>query len=139
MRLSCNYPYLRSFKMGYTRGTLFSLIPPIPRRNRMVDDAQIPLDRLPPNIQTLAIVCPLCSAQVPIRGLRERPTIEGSNAHWQMVFTCPTCGLVTTFRADQTSARQLPVSHGSAWAGSLRHFRQAQKREHLRERGPASR
>src|SRR2546423_14804114 len=83
------------------------------------------LAKLPEGMPGLTLVCPLCSAEVPARGLRAKPLHGQDNAQWQILFTCPACGLVTVFDANRTTAREIRRMRGSTWAAELREFRTA--------------
>lgn len=85
-----------------------------------------------------AIVCPLCGAAVPMRGLRARPTgktAATTATDVQLAFACPACGLVTAFRTAPGKPVHLPTHHGSAWTRELRRFRQTKRAEWRRYEG----
>jgi multicomponent Na+:H+ antiporter subunit E len=67
----------------------------------------------------------LCGESAPTRGLRHRP------AGWLLIYTCPTCGLMSTF--DTRRAAKHPPAHlpGSAWTHELRQFHWAGHAERL--------
>src|SRR5687768_239363 len=85
---------------------------------------------LPPHIDQTTVACPLCGSAVPPRGLRVRDVVSG-NSIWQLVFTCPACGLVTMFDTSSLSTKQLSALHGSAWTNELRQYRWIDKLEDI--------
>jgi multicomponent Na+:H+ antiporter subunit E len=98
------------------------------------------LERLSPGLARSALVCPLCGGAAPARGLRARncppPSTE---VLWQVVFTCPSCGLISAFDAEKTSPRQLRAFHGSSWRQELSQFKWSSPLEeiaHEREATP---
>ncbi|MFN8417898.1 MAG: Na+/H+ antiporter subunit E [Anaerolineae bacterium] len=72
-------------------------------------------------IQDLQIVCPLCSASVPLRGLQSASE-SSSKEHWKLIFACPSCGLISAFDTSRLSAKQLRAIQGSAWSAKLRQY-----------------
>lgn len=82
---------------------------------------------LPPQLLEASIMCPLCGAAVSARGLRQRPAVE-RDPSWQVLFTCPACGLITRFAAGRLSVRQLNAIRGSAWTNELRQYQWMQQR-----------
>jgi multicomponent Na+:H+ antiporter subunit E len=76
----------------------------------------------PVSIREARIACPLCNASVPIRGLRERAVVQ-RNSSWQLIFTCPSCGLITRFAMTHATAKQLRAIRGSAWTNELVQYR----------------
>lgn len=80
------------------------------------------LERLPDGTTRAIITCPLCGDRVPARGLQPRDFPARGTVHWQITFTCPACGLITTFDTDGLELEQLRARHGSAWAARLRRF-----------------
>ncbi|MCI0395521.1 MAG: Na+/H+ antiporter subunit E [Chloroflexi bacterium] len=97
------------------------------------------LKSLPPQVQEATIICPLCGTVAPASGLRARPGDSAGGAPWQLLFTCPACGLLTAFNASQLSLKQIESFHGSAWATELRQFQQDIRRGQLRYRRRATR
>jgi multicomponent Na+:H+ antiporter subunit E len=111
-------------------------------------------EALPREVARATIVCPLCGAGVPARGLRPRgpgprhgqaqrgepqrsdaagggpagggpagggpPRGEPPAERWELVFSCPACGLVSAFASQGLSAASLRHARGSPWAASLR-------------------
>ena len=73
-------------------------------------------------IRTTSTVCPLCSALMPARGFRKKPRVDQKEESWEVVFTCPACGLLTTFDIENLSLRMLKNIHGTQWATQLRQF-----------------
>ncbi|MCC7449486.1 MAG: Na+/H+ antiporter subunit E [Anaerolineae bacterium] len=82
------------------------------------------LKTLPVGVLQTTVACPLCGAVTPARGLRGRSLRGVDDAQWQLVFTCPACGLVTTFDTDGLSLERIRAMSGSAWAAELRQFQQ---------------
>lgn len=85
-------------------------------------------------LQSTDLVCPLCSAHVPPRGVRPGPGPKGER--WELVFVCPACGLMTAFDVERLSPRLLKTLHGAKWAAQLRRRHQlpaATERSHGRE------
>jgi len=80
------------------------------------------LDSLPDGTPRAVIICPLCGDRVPARGLRPQAFPARGEAHWQLAFTCPACGLITAFNAESLSLEQLRTRQGSAWAARLRRY-----------------
>ena len=78
------------------------------------------LKKLPLDAQNATIACPLCGAVVPSRGLRIQHRETGDD--WQLLFTCPSCGLATAFSATHLSMKQLQALRGSSWAREIRHY-----------------
>jgi multicomponent Na+:H+ antiporter subunit E len=87
------------------------------------------LKTLPSGAQRLTLVCPLCGSNVPTRGLRPGSLRGVDAARWQLVFTCPACGLISAFDAQQLSPEQVRGMHGSRWTSQLREFMQAAEQE----------
>jgi multicomponent Na+:H+ antiporter subunit E len=83
----------------------------------------IPLPQLE-KLQKATLVCPLCSAPVSVRGLRPRPDPGLPLEHWDVIFTCSACGLLTTFDSQHFSARLLNAIPGTQWAAQLRRYYQ---------------
>jgi multicomponent Na+:H+ antiporter subunit E len=83
------------------------------------------LKALPAGVEQTALVCPLCGATVPARGLRGRSLRSADDVRWQLIFTCPACGLITAFNTEDLSLDVLESMRGSAWAGKLREFARA--------------
>jgi multicomponent Na+:H+ antiporter subunit E len=96
-------------------------IPPIPTPPQS-DSIKI-LQSLPPHIADTLLTCPLCSAVVPARGIRPRPLRGTNNAQWQFVFTCPACGLLSSFNTKHLSREQIQAISGSPWIGELRQLK----------------
>jgi multicomponent Na+:H+ antiporter subunit E len=80
------------------------------------------LNTLPPNISSTRLVCPLCGAYAPARGLRARTEVEAASPIWQLVFTCPACGLVSVFDTHNLSIKKIKALNGSNWTNELRHL-----------------
>jgi multicomponent Na+:H+ antiporter subunit E len=57
---------------------------------------------------------------MPARGLRPKPDPGQPVEHWDVVFTCPACGLLTTFDIANLSPALLSSIHGTHWATQLR-------------------
>ncbi len=87
------------------------------------------LKALPEGAHEVTLTCPLCGSTAPARGLRVTPLRDLDLARWQLVFTCPACGLLTTFDAQGLSPEQIKALRGSAWATELRQFRQTTRLE----------
>lgn len=83
------------------------------------------LRALPDGVEQATLICPLCGATVPARGLRGHALRGVDNTRWQLIFTCPACGLITAFDTDGLSLDVLESMRGSAWAGKLREFARA--------------
>ena len=73
-------------------------------------------------LQSTSLVCPLCSASIPARGLRPKAGPDPSEQHWEIVYTCPACGLISTFDIDQLSLRLLRSIQGTQWSTLLRQY-----------------
>ena len=73
------------------------------------------------DIDDLNIICPLCGDSVRGRGLRRRQ-VSDTDDKWELIFVCPSCGLVSAFSTATLSARQLHAIQGSAWSTKLRQF-----------------
>jgi multicomponent Na+:H+ antiporter subunit E len=84
-------------------------------------DARKTAKALPHNIQHASLSCPLCGAGVSARGIRDRLILE-KDPLWQILFTCPACGLISRFDLDKVSPKQLNALHGSAWTNELRQY-----------------
>ncbi len=78
------------------------------------------LRALPAGSEQATLICPLCGATVPARGLRGRSQRGVDDARWHLVFTCPACGMITAFNTDGLSLQLVESLRGSAWAGELR-------------------
>ena len=59
---------------------------------------------------------------MPARGFRKKPGLTQGEEHWEAVFTCPACGLLTTFDVDHLSPRLLKSIQGTQWATQLRQY-----------------
>ena len=59
---------------------------------------------------------------MPARGFRKKPGANLNDEHWEAVFTCPACGLLTTFDVDHISPRLLKNIQGTQWATQLRQY-----------------
>src|SRR5689334_18466085 len=81
---------------------------------------------LPLQIRDASIACPLCNALVPVRGIKEQ-LVAQQDAAWQLLFTCPACGLITRFAVSRVSLKQLNALSGSAWTNELRQYQWSQK------------
>lgn len=84
---------------------------------------------IPESAYKSTLVCPLCGAAVPARGLRPKATLKADDPDWELVFTCPACGLWTTFQVEGLSIEQIEALKGSPWANKLRHFNEFRRRE----------
>ncbi len=84
--------------------------------------------RLPAGAPELTLVCPLCGSDAQARGLRPKQEAAQTSIHWEFVFTCPACGLMSTFDVEGLSVRQIQALPGSPWAAELRDFTR-QRRE----------
>ncbi len=91
--------------------------------------ARAALRALPANTHDATLSCPLCGTAVPARGLRAKPLRGVDQAWWQLVFTCPACGLLTAFDANRLSLEQIEMLRGSPWAAELRQFQQVARSE----------
>jgi multicomponent Na+:H+ antiporter subunit E len=78
---------------------------------------------LPGDLAGTTLTCPLCGTLTPTRGLRRRPSRRQPPAVWQLVFTCPGCGLVSSFDAPHAAVWPISTLPGSAWTGELRRYR----------------
>lgn len=97
------------------------------------------LRTLPASVPEATIICPLCGAVTPVTGLRPRPGNNGNNPPWQLLFTCPACGLLTAFNTTHLSLKQIESFHGSAWTTELHHFQQEVRQGELRYQRRATR
>ncbi len=100
---------------------------PIPPEERA--QARARLKALPAGAHDATLICPLCGSTVPVRGLRLLPLRDADQARWQLVFTCPACGLLTAFDAERLSAEQIEALRGSSWATELRQAQHAAQAE----------
>ncbi len=94
------------------------IIPP-EQRSR----ARAVLKSLPSGTHSVTLVCPLCGVTVPARGLRVKPLRGRDDARWELLFTCPACGLISTFDTEHLSIDRIKALHGASWASELRLFR----------------
>src|SRR5262245_55195723 len=92
-------------------------------------EARARLKALPAGGHDVTLICPLCGATVPARGLRSVSLRGADQARWQLVFTCPACGLLTAFDTERFSPEQIEALSGSAWATELRQFSQVARAE----------
>jgi multicomponent Na+:H+ antiporter subunit E len=60
---------------------------------------------------------------MPARGLRRKPGPGPHGHRWEVVFTCPACGLLTTFDLERASPRLLRSIPGTLWTARLRQYR----------------
>jgi multicomponent Na+:H+ antiporter subunit E len=81
--------------------------------------------------------CPLCGASVPARGLRPKVTLKPDEQDWELVFTCPSCGLWSTFTVNNLSVERIESIRGSGWANKLRHFNELRRASAIRYEHPA--
>ena len=79
-------------------------------------------ERVHIQLQSTSLVCPLCSAPMPARGFRPQPDPGLPTQHWEAVFSCPACGLISTFDIKYLSPRLLKTIQGSQWATQLRQY-----------------
>jgi multicomponent Na+:H+ antiporter subunit E len=86
------------------------------------------------NIASTSLVCPLCGSAVPPRGLRPVMRVETPEPRWELVFTCPACGLLSAFSTIETDLKQIKELNGSVWGHELRQFLWAAKEDALRGR-----
>jgi multicomponent Na+:H+ antiporter subunit E len=68
------------------------------------------------------LVCPLCGTRTPARGLRARTELETGSPAWQLVFTCPACGLASVFDTQNLSTEKIKALNGTSWSNELRHL-----------------
>ena len=59
---------------------------------------------------------------MPARGFRQKKGEDLTTAQWELTFTCPACGLLTTFDVDKVSPRILKSIQGTQWAAQLRQY-----------------
>jgi multicomponent Na+:H+ antiporter subunit E len=78
---------------------------------------------LPNEIANTTLTCPLCGTDTTARGLRRRLSQRHPPAEWQLVFTCPGCGLVSSFYAPHAAIWPIGNLPGSAWTRELRQYR----------------
>ena len=90
------------------------------------------MQSLPTEVQEATIVCPLCGSVTPVTGLRPRSGNNGDTPPWQLLFTCPACGLITAFNTTHLSLKQIESFQGSAWTTDLHHFQQEVRQGKLR-------
>lgn len=96
-----------------------SELPMLPgRRSR----ARAILRSLPVGTHDATLVCPLCGASVPAHGLRAKLLQAAHDECWQILFTCPTCGLIIAFDTEGLSLEKIDALQGSPWATKLRQF-----------------
>ncbi len=81
----------------------------------------------------MSLICPLCGSMMPARGIQPEPNPGLPVRNWEVVFTCPACGLITTFDIDNFSPRLTQNIQGTQWATQLRQF-YAQELEEVVER-----
>jgi multicomponent Na+:H+ antiporter subunit E len=87
---------------------------------QLSQQARSVLKKLRVDAQEATVACPLCGAVVPSRGLRVQQKETGDD--WQLLFTCPSCGLVTAFSTAHLSMKQLEALQGSSWGREIRHY-----------------
>ncbi|MBP8001534.1 MAG: Na+/H+ antiporter subunit E [Chloroflexi bacterium] len=97
------------------------------------------MQSLPTEVQEATIVCPLCGSVTPVTGLRPRSGNNGDTPPWQLLFTCPACGLITAFNTTHLSLKQIESFQGSAWTTDLHHFQQEVRQGELRYQRRATR
>ena len=81
------------------------------------------LEQLPARVKQARLVCPLCSASVPVRGLRVKSRPGAGQGRWYILFTCPSCGLISEFSQEHIDPKQIKAVEGSPWAEALRRYR----------------
>jgi multicomponent Na+:H+ antiporter subunit E len=82
--------------------------------------AQAALKNLKARVRESRIVCPLCGAAAHARGLQARPGQGDTATGWQVVYICPSCGLMSRFQALDSALRLAEELRGSAWTAELR-------------------
>lgn len=83
--------------------------------------AQQIAEQLPASVRKLTVVCPLCGTDAQVRGLRPKHNVT-TITHWELVFTCPACGLLSTFDTEGLNVEQIRAITGSYWTKQLRNF-----------------
>ena len=89
-------------------------------------------------LQTASTVCPLCSTVMPARGIRPKPDPGLLVEHWEVLFSCPACGLLTTFDIEHLSPGLLKTIHGTQWSTLLRQYQEKPLEEVEQERAATS-
>jgi multicomponent Na+:H+ antiporter subunit E len=64
----------------------------------------------------------LCGDATPTRGLRFRSAERRQHQDWQLVYTCPACGLISAFDARHATEHPPSGLPGSAWTHELRQY-----------------
>lgn len=96
-------------------------ITPMPKKPKA--KAREVFEHLPARVKDARLVCPLCSASVPVRGLRVKARPGAEEASWYVLFTCPSCGLISEFSRETIDLNHLKAVEGSPWAEALRRYR----------------
>lgn len=104
-----------------------------PRGRHPTTEAQETLQQLPDQMLEATVVCPLCAASVPARGLREKPGLKAPFRRWEILFHCPACGLISSFSVENVSRKRLKTLQGSAWTSKLRQFMMVHDEGELRQ------
>lgn len=86
-------------------------------------------ESLPKGLSEAKITCPLCKSPARARGLQSEDMPLSEEQKWFVVFTCPRCGLNSTFEAGHFNLENAVNLEAFAWAKRLRGFRENGEQE----------